>query len=638
MADDIQIGMEVKGGATIVKEITKQRQELAELKKSAEAAGKAAKKEADEARKTVEKQSKAIERLNKVLDDTVKELQAARQAQAELGDEAAANAKAAGLVEKYRKKVDDLEGQLAEARAEQAKATNEAKEWEKAARVADKYKARLDKAKQSIADLKAKQKEAQAEGRKWDAVAGSIKNIAAGILGVGGIVQAVNFWRDANREILEQTEKIGLKLDENTRRLRVQNGLTAEQGEATKGRILAAAQKFGVSDSQQAFDAHLALTSAGFSNEEASGSALESMLAVLAAGNARGQNVDAGQLASSATAYLQSQGRDLTGANLLDIGHRMTGLASSALKIEDLPSLAKEGSVLKMGLSADEQFASAAALRDVGKAPEEVATGLRAFVLRSKTAGKTPAAARALKSMGLTSDDIDLTGEDQATVLDRLAGGLGRVPEKDRAGVLRSIYEEQGVAVVQSLIDQRGKLAEYRKAQGGAAAQFDEAVDVATSGPNAAANRLRIEEEGRRAAGYTGSGNIRAALVGQSEASGDAPITSKRIVGNIFDFAKEVGLSDQAAAAVAASARSGGAIGIAKNAIFGDDFSEGVKTRLGDAYRGAGGTAAPAAATDPQMEKQNGLLEQIVNNTKPRPPAARPASKPFVPPSKGLSQ
>jgi hypothetical protein len=352
---------------------------------------------------------------------------------------------------------------------------------------------------------------------KW---AGGIRNVAGAIIGAGGIVAAFNMAREAQQKALQEAEEAGKKYDEIIRKIRVQAGLTQAQGQQAQARVQAAAVRNAV-DPSIAGAAAQGLIGAGFGVQDATGPALDVLLRTQAAYNAAGKSpVASEQLAKQAAAYLTSQSQPMTAANMQRIFEQGFALRAGAFELSDFGELAKQGGALQGKLTQQEQLAAFGTLVDVyGSA--EAGTNLRNIVSRLSTSRVGRTSPAALKELGLKPEDVDLVGENFGTVLDRLAAGVARTPEEKRAGALKQLFEEAGVAPAMTLINERmGKYSAYQRGMGASATEFAAGATTGQAGRNAAEIRMQASIEGRRAAKDAGDDLVLKAMADDDLARG----------------------------------------------------------------------------------------------------------------------
>lgn len=370
--------------------------------------------------------------------------------------------------------------------------------------------------------------------------------LAQMVLSYGLVTRAASAWMDANREIIQQAEEAGKKYDELFRKFNVQAGLRGLEGEAAKKKILGSAERFAVPE-EQAKAAAQQLVSSGFSTEQATGKALDEVLSILAASNIRGQEVDPTELTLSISKYLNSQGLDLTAENIRSVGRPVQGLfRNTNIQLPQLSALSKEAANFTGKLSVPEQLATFSQLVDVFE-PEVAATGMRNVVGRLATAAETPTRVKALERLGLMPQQVDFVGEGAFDVFGRLQQGLQSVPEEQRAGLLKQLFEERGVAPAQVLLSNLDEI-KRRTAGVGDTGGFLSDLAEATSGRNAASIRQDIRRNERRAARDQRDDLVKEELAAALEEEGYSPLSVRLQTGSFgYEGARFFGVSQERA-------------------------------------------------------------------------------------------
>lgn len=310
---------------------------------------------------------------------------------------------------------------------------------------------------------------------------------------IGLVREGLEFWKQANREIIEQSDEIAIRQDEAARRFRVQAGLTAlEAGPLEQQRRdIGAALALGP---EVVDPAATQLVSSGFSPQQASGAELQTFLEILQASNAAGAEADPTALAKALPLFLSANELDLNQQNLERVGIGTQRLFKSTnLQLGDLPEFAKVGSVLQGKLSVEEQLATAATLSQRFPAAES-ATALRNFTLFLGADAENPTRARALDELGVNPENVDFTGEGFLDVLDTLGGALEQQPEARRDDLLKQLFGVRAVAVGQSIIQNRQEIRRNVDRQRDVAG-FQSDVDIATSGLAAGAARVNAARD-----------------------------------------------------------------------------------------------------------------------------------------------
>lgn len=335
-----------------------------------------------------------------------------------------------------------------------------------------------------------------AAGAKKDlsGIASSLKNVALGIIGGGGILAAYTAWKQANKEILDQTHSVSLSFDDLTRKYGIQAGLRGPEKEAQ----VQALTKVAVDRAAPldiAIPLATQLVSSGVPVAQAPQTA-DAVLKVFNASNLTGAAMtDPKPLAEGLTAYMTAQGLEKTPENFLKVGGSVQRLfRDTNLQLPDFAELAGQSSTLKGKLSIPEQLSSFSVLRDVGKTAEEATTALRNITLLSATAAGSADSTKTLAKMGMTPQDIDMVGESFVDVLDRLKGGLEKLSEEERPVALESLFGKRGYSAAEDLITNRDKIVE-RNAKFGDLTEFNSDVEEAEKGPNAVARRQKLAKD-----------------------------------------------------------------------------------------------------------------------------------------------
>lgn len=385
----------------------------------------------------------------------------------------------------------------------------------------------------------------------WTRAGKAMMSTAQGLIGGGGILMAFNMISDANREALREADEVAKKYDTLFRQFNVQAGLKGLQGEAAKASILRLAERNAVTE-DVAVGGAKGLVGAGFSVEAATGAGLNALLRARAATNATGGNADDLEtIAGNVAGYLASQGKDATTANLESVLQGGFALRQTGrFELEDLSDLAAQAAGMKGLLSQEEQLAAYGTLRDILPAAES-ATGLRNVVSRLSTSRVGRTSQQALKQIGLKPEDVDLSGEDFGTVLDRIQGGLQGIPEAQRPGVLKQLFEEAGVPVANQLLSERGgKYVKYREAQRTVGGEYAETVTTAQSGVVAASTRQGVRRARSAEDGAEFEEQFRNELDIQAKNLGESAF-NRSIYQKYYDAIRGVGFSQGTAAEMA---------------------------------------------------------------------------------------
>jgi hypothetical protein len=318
--------------------------------------------------------------------------------------------------------------------------------------------------------------------------AGKIGSLAATYIGLSTVLNQV--WQ-SQQEINRRADEGILKYDELNRRLRVQGGLTALQGQQAQERLTQIAIRTGV-DYQTAARGAEELVSQGFSAEQGTGAALERLLQTMQATNANPGDIKL--LAQSYAALLAGTGQEKNTANLEDVSRAVQRtFKGTPLQAPDLMALAPKVQGVSQAVPWQEALAQFAVMREKAT-PDVAATALKLFWERLQTASGTKSSSDALAMMGLSPDQVDAIGEKPAEVLDTLATALEKLPKTEQAGVLKDLFGQEAMAAASGLLRDRAKVQEYLALQGDEAG-FQQDVAVRAAGPAAARTRAQLLQE-----------------------------------------------------------------------------------------------------------------------------------------------
>jgi len=242
----------------------------------------------------------------------------------------------------------------------------------------------------------------------------SVGTLAATYVGLGTVLSQV--WQ-SQQEINRRADEGILKYDELNRRLRVQGGLTALQGQQAQERLTQIALRTGV-DYQTAARGAEELVSQGFSAEQGTGTALERLLQTMQSTNARPEDIKL--LAQSYSALLAGTGQEKNTASLEDVSRAVQRtFKGTPLQAPDLMALAPKIQGVAQAVPWQEALAQFAVMREKAT-PDVAATSLKLFWERLQTASGTKSSEEALAKLGLTAEQVDAIGEKPAEVLDSL--------------------------------------------------------------------------------------------------------------------------------------------------------------------------------------------------------------------------
>lgn len=212
----------------------------------------------------------------------------------------------------------------------------------------------------------------------------------------------------------------------------------------------------------EAVELQTQLSGAGFKQSDIkSGAALKTMLDLKAVTNQFGEGVgDPKEAVLGMSQLIKGLGNvEPNAGDIRRIGAKVASLmAESDIQFSDLGQLSGEAATLKQfGLSESEQLGAFSWMRDV-KGAEEGATGLRIFTSRTATAATNKGRTEALKSIGLTPEDVAIAkgGVTFGQAVQRIQGGMAGLSEEDKNKFLVEMYGEKGQASAAVMLDAMG--------------------------------------------------------------------------------------------------------------------------------------------------------------------------------------
>lgn len=341
----------------------------------------------------------------------------------------------------------------------------------------EQYTRAVDQEKQSLSDATA----------AVDKQGSSVDGLGTKLLAVGATGAAA--WKQiasAVKDTLEEMARVNIDYDKMSRKFGIQGGLS-DADRKRQSRLVGKVATDAAVDISKAFEVSTQLSSSGFADPVNNGT-LDTALALM-----QGSNQIEGDVAGfvkGSGQFLNAFGRKKDRASLSELGVRMAGLFKSTdVQAADLTEFAKAAPVLSgANISMGDSLSLLTALRESMNAGE-AATGVRNVVSMLQTSGANQTAVKALQSVGLTPDQIDIQGEGVTTSLNRLKMATGRLGEADRAQVLTQIFGRENTAAAGILLNSTDKLAGYNKMQVDAAPQF--AADVQTARQGLAAADIR---------------------------------------------------------------------------------------------------------------------------------------------------
>jgi hypothetical protein len=208
--------------------------------------------------------------------------------------------------------------------------------------------------------------------------------------------------------------------------------------------------------------------------------------------------------------------------------------------------------------------------------------------------------------MKLKPTDIDMVGEDVYTALKRLRTGIESLPEAERFGAAKKLFEERGMAPFMTMM-QKGRIEEMqsRDTRFADEKQYEKDIQTGTSGKSAQARRLkaaediRIAKEGQKSTSFEETlAAARAEFVGQggSEVSADIRSGLAGILKFTNTYTPSFGMKNPQDPDVAAAAFTTFAGQSGSNAM--PEFSQAVKYRTEAAASPYGKLPAVKSAED----------------------------------------
>ena len=426
---------------------------------------------------------------------------------------------------------------------------NVVRAWAAQAAAAKEHNARLGEAYTAAMRADTSLKQLTTAGAKgMRSVGGEIKNLTLGIIGGGGILGAFSMWKQANQEILQQAHETTLTYDSLFRKFNIQSGLRGLAGSEAKEKLLDVAHQRAVPE-EVAAQAATQLVSSGYDVKDVvQGGAANEFLQGMNAMNQRGAGVDATALAGAATSFMTAMGvnKDAEGMRST-MSSLFAAFQGTNIQLPDLQQYAAKAGGMKGKLTFQELIAAGSIHRDLGINSAESASGLEGLVGQAGTAGASKEKVDALKTIGLKPEDIDLIGEDFDTMLGRLQGGLNTIPEEQREGVMKKIFEQAGVKFLKPLLEGRGTMRDRIAAMGDAEAGYSGAVKEAEQGPNAV--NVRQDIEARRLSEKRDSASVplKKELDAMAAERGESAFR-RGIAGAGFSTMRSLGFSDETAA------------------------------------------------------------------------------------------
>lgn len=422
---------------------------------------------------------------------------------------------------------------------------------------------------------------------------------------------AINGFVSAQQEANAEAEAAGKKFDDIFRNLQITAGLTDMQKKGAQAGVLRAAESAGVT-SEFAGRTAKQLISSDFSVEQATGSTLKTTLEGLSAATARGQ--DPAQTVKAMSQFMDALGMDKTEGNAKGFLRAMTNLQSGASEIIDASQIAGKVQGFRGKASQDELLASFEIMRKKTGA-ENASTALKIFGERLTTVTGSKERMKALKSLGLTAEDVDFQGEDMATILERINTGAEKIKGPKREGVLADLFGTEALPSITGLMTDRGQMGDIIKTMNDDA-KYQKSVDIAKQGRNSEANRQEVRRERMAFEEDMGGDIVRNEFDLQMRERGMSGF-QRGFYTMGFDAARIMGATPEQAVGFAAP-----------NSILGEDVSKRVVEEA---------VMAGTKAIDPEKyqrdlaeynKQQLELMKSIDASLKNRPPVAPPGKPP----------
>lgn len=391
--------------------------------------------------------------------------------------------------------------------------------WQRQQAQLAKVKTKLDEAKKAGdtfgASIGRAMKDAQKSIRN---TAVEIGGVISGWLAVSRGVEAV---RQSYDKLQAKTRDLGVSFDEAFRKFNIQANLQGIQADQYQRKIEAVAVKMAMDPIEMAGIAEQ-LVSSGYSKEEAAGPALEETAKLMVGTNqamtARGEGaVSTKDLVSAMSAFMDNMGMGKTGDSVKQFGVVVqTAFKETNLQLEDMASIAGEAAVFRGKMTPNQVVAMGSILKDTNPSGPENATAMRNITSRMSGVIE-PDRVEMLGKMKLKPADIDMVGEDIYTALKRLRVGIESLPEDQRFGAAKKLFEERGMAPFMTMM-QPGRIEEMQSRDKRFAdeAQYEADIRTGTSGKSAQARRLKGQED------------IRIAREGQKSTSFDETLSAAR--------------------------------------------------------------------------------------------------------------
>jgi hypothetical protein len=272
---------------------------------------------------------------------------------------------------------------------------------------------------------------------------------ASMLKGVGAataLVAALQKVAASQREIVTGGSDAALNIDTMARKFQIQAGLADPEREAASKQIISESSSAGVK-AEQGFRTATALASSDFKDALKNGTlkiALEGMQGTSFTGSPE-------EYVSAMSQALSAYGLDKTPQNLQDMQVKLAGLFKATdFQAAELTDFAKNASVLEMaGMSPTQALAGFGALREKGTA--EAASHQMRNVSLGMMAPNTEGA-KAIKSLGLKPEQLDMVGESFTDTLTTLKTAIDKLPKEKQIPTLEHMFGKENIAGAQNLM------------------------------------------------------------------------------------------------------------------------------------------------------------------------------------------
>ena len=286
---------------------------------------------------------------------------------------------------------------------------------------------------------------------------------AAGLVGVSAIMgtvqQTFTSILATQQELSQASDKFSKDMAENQLKLMIQGGFTPQQVEGQMPAIESALLLTPSADLNQGIQIQTELASSGIKTEDVqSGKAMQAALDLKAITNQFGKDIgDPAKAMGNMTKFLMAQGINEPSAK--DVGTMSMQLAAAmkdtSFKFPALEQYAQKAIIFSQkGVTATESLAVMASLGNI-MSDEVAATGAATFISRLSAAGATKETAKAVNSIGLTTEEVSISkgGPQLFEVIDKVSKAFEGLEGEARNVALKKIFGDEGAAAASALLD-----------------------------------------------------------------------------------------------------------------------------------------------------------------------------------------